>query len=127
MMPKRDEDFFWEGVDQGKLLFQKCAECGTLRHPPAPMCAECQSLKWTPQQLSGKGSVFSWLISTHPTDPTVPARTVVLVELDEGVRLVTNLVEGETTEIGRPVELAIGEMGGVTLPLFRNARGGAKK
>jgi uncharacterized protein len=126
-MPKRDQDFFWEGVDQGKLLFQKCAECGTLRHPPAPMCAECQSLKWTPQQLPGKGTVFSWLISRHPNDPTVPARTVVLVELEEGVRLVTNLVEGETTEIGRPVELAIGEMEGVTLPLFRNVRGGAKK
>lgn len=123
---KRDQDFFWEGIDQGKLLVQKCAQCEKMRHPPAPMCAVCQSLEWIPHELSGKGKVFSWLVSTHPTDPTVPPRTVVLVELEEGIRLVSNLVEGETTEIGQPVELAISQVGELTLPLFRNARNGAR-
>ena len=126
-MPKRDQDFFWEGVDRGKLLAQRCDDCGTLRHPPAPMCAQCQSLKWSQQELSGEGTVFSWLISKHPNDESIPSRTVLLVQLKEGLRLVSNLVEAETTEIGAPVELAIGDMLGLKLPLFRNARGGYKK
>ena len=124
MSPKRDDDFFWEGVDQGKLLIQRCSQCGTLRHPPAPMCGSCQSLAWRPEPLSGRGVVYSWLISKHPTMPDATPRTVLLIELEEGVKLVSNLVEGETVEIGDPVQLTFGEVQGQRLPLFRRAEAG---
>lgn len=118
MRPKRDDDFFWEGVDQGKLLAQSCSQCGTMRHPPAPMCASCQSVAWEAKELSGRGKVYSWLVSKHPSKPDAAPRTVVLVDLDEGLRLVSNMVDGESVEIGDPVRLTFGEVRGARLPLF---------
>jgi uncharacterized protein len=115
---RRDDDFFWKGVDQGRLLAQRCSQCETLRHPPAPMCARCQSVAWEPAELSGRGKVYSWLISKHPTEPDSAPRTVVLVDLEEGLRLVSNIVDGETVEIGDPVRVTFGEVGGAKLPLF---------
>jgi uncharacterized OB-fold protein len=122
----RDEDFFWEGVDQGRLLAQKCANCGTLRHPPAPMCSECQSLEWKAQELSGRGTIYSWLISKHPTQPDASPRTVVLVALEEGIRFVSNLAAGEKADIGKPVELYFDTVNGTRLPQFRLASGARK-
>jgi uncharacterized OB-fold protein len=116
---KRDDDFFWQGVDQGKLLAQACSHCGALRHPPAPMCGSCWSLEWRAAELSGHGTVFSWLVSRHPSKPDAAPRTVVLVDLDEGLRLVSNLVEGEAVEIGDPVRLTFGEIRGARVPMFR--------
>jgi uncharacterized OB-fold protein len=118
MQPKRDEDFFWEGVDEGRLLAQHCSSCGTLRHPPRPMCPSCQSLEWEPTELSGKGTVFSWLISKHPTKPDAEPRTVILVDLEEGIRLVGNMLPGESVETGNSVTLSFGEFHGMRLPMF---------
>ena len=118
MQPKRDDDFFWEGVDRGELLAQSCSQCGTLRHPPAPMCALCQCLTWEPKTLSGRGTIFSWLVSKHPTKPDAAPRTVVLVDLEEGLRLVSNLVEDESVAIGDAVTLTFGETRGAKIPLF---------
>lgn len=117
----RDEDFFWAGVDEGRLVAQKCTGCGTLRHPPSPMCANCQSLDWEAQPLSGRGRIFSWLISKHPTEPDAAPRTVILVDLEEGPRLVSNLQGEGVPEIGAPVELFFADVGGARLPQFRIA------
>ena len=119
----RDEDFFWAGVDEGRLLAQKCLGCGALRHPPSPICAQCQSLEWEPQPLSGRGKVFGWLISKHPSKPDAQPRTVVLVELEEGLRLVSNLSGGGETSIGKAVEACFEEVDGVRLPQFRERAG----
>jgi uncharacterized OB-fold protein len=115
----RDEDFFWAGVDEGRLLAQKCRGCGALRHPPSPMCANCQSLDWEPQELTGRGQVFGWLISKHPTQPDADPRTVVLVELEEGIRMVSNLAGGGPTRIGEAVEVCYADVNGARLPQFR--------
>lgn len=123
MTARRDDDFFWEGVDQGRLLAQKCGDCGTLRHPPVPMCAKCQSLRWGAQELNGRGHIFSWLVSKHPSKPDAAPRTVILVDLEDGLRLVSNMVEGDEAVVGKPVELDFGEVRGMRLPLFRSATG----
>jgi len=117
----RDEDFFWSGVDEGRLLAQKCAACGTLRHPPAPMCGTCNALGWEPHALSGRGRIFSWLISKHPTQPDAEPRTVILVDLDEGLRMVSNLRGGDTPAIGATVGVFFADIGGARLPQFRIA------
>ncbi len=41
-----DTQFFWDGVRDHRLLIQRCASCGALRHPPRPMCPQCHSLEW---------------------------------------------------------------------------------
>jgi uncharacterized protein len=88
-----DDRYFWAGVAERRLLIQHCTVCGMLRHPPSPMCGYCGSLEWDTQEASGRGRVLTWLLSRHPNAPDENARVVVLVELDEGVRVVSNLVD----------------------------------
>jgi len=118
-----DTRFFWEGVERGELLIQRCAVCGVLRHPPGPMCPQCQSPDWDAITAAGRGSVHSYVVPHHPRLPGFPERYVVaLVDLEEGTRLVTDLVgvEPEEVRIGMAVELAITRVDDeLTLPLFR--------
>jgi uncharacterized OB-fold protein len=119
MPAKRDQDVFWEGVDRGELVAQRCGDCAALRHPPSPHCARCGSERWTTQALSGRGVIHTWLVSTHPNRHTDDERLVVLVDLEEGVRVVSNLLDPENARSGAPVALEFGEVGGARLPLFR--------
>jgi len=88
-----DSQFFWDGVRDHKLLIQRCSQCGALRHPPRPMCPQCQSLTWDTVEASGRGTVYSFVIPHHPPLPWFPDPYVVaLVDLEEGTRLVSNIV-----------------------------------
>jgi len=122
-----DDEFFWNGVAEGRLLVRRCAQCQRLAHPPSPMCPWCGSLEWDVRELSGRGTLHSWIVSRHPSEPDDVARIVALVELDEGVRLVSNLVGIDAAEVenGMPVEVLFAEVDGVALPQFRPAGGGA--
>jgi len=123
-----DDAFFWDGAAEGKLLVQRCTDCGTLRHPPAPMCGECHSVEWDTQESSGHGHVYTWIVSHHPTKPDAEPRVVVLVELDEGIRFVSNLLGVAEADVqnGMEVALSIEDVDGVVLPQFRPVeRGGA--
>ena len=121
--PVTDEDsrFFWDGVQEGRLLVQRCSGCSALRHPPGPMCPECLSLEWEAVEASGRGTVYAWVLSHHPTEPDGDPRVVVLVDLEEGVRLVSNLRDLPWTEVRNdiPVEIFFDEVDGVRLPQFR--------
>lgn len=125
-----DTAFFWEGVDAGELRIQRCTSCGTLRHPARPMCAKCQSLEWDWIVSSGRGTIYSYVILHHP--PVPPFRypnALLLVDLQEGTRIVSSLVGADPSEarIGLPVELDIVEVEpGLKLPLFRLADKGAR-
>ena len=116
-----DTQFFWDGLKAGKLLIQRCDGCGVLRHPPRPMCPHCRSLAWTAVESSGRGVVVS---AVQPRPPQFPwfedGYVVVLVELDEGVRLVTNLVDGpsDADVMGARVVVRCTEFAdGLVLPL----------
>ena len=128
--PPRNQDnaFFWEGVDQGELLIQRCTSCGRLRHPPRPMCPNCQSLEWNTVAASGKGDVFSFIIPHYPQVPMFEYPYVVaVIALEEGTRLISNVVDidpGDVT-IGMPVEVRFVKVDDeLTLPLFAPAVGG---
>lgn len=119
---------FWEGVAQRKLLLRRCTSCGTLQHPPTPMCGRCHGLEWDDQEATGRGTVYTWIVSHHPSEPDAEPRIVVLVELEEGVRLVSNLqgVAPEDVRNDLPVEVTFQELeGGVVLPQFVPAGGAA--
>jgi len=116
-----DTRFFWDGVREGRLLIQRCSGCGELRHPPGPMCPHCLSLEWSPVEATGRGTVYSWVLSHHPTEPDAEPRVVVLVDLDEGVRMVGNLTGTPWHDIRNeaPVEAYFADVDGVPLPQFR--------
>ena len=117
----RDQDFFWEGVKENKLLIQQCSDCETLRQPPGPMCPHCQSLRWQPKQASGRGTVYTWIASKHPSEPDSNTRIVALIDLEEGVRMVSNLcdIELAAVRVALPVQVFFDATYG--LPQFRPA------
>jgi uncharacterized protein len=122
-IPIRDDQFFWDGVAAGELRLQRCADCGKLRHPPRPLCPFCHSPKFALQRASGRGVVYSYVIPRHPPLPnSEEPPIVVLVELEEGVRLVSNLCGVAPNEVrdGMPVEVFFAEFdGAVRLHQFR--------
>lgn len=96
----RDTAFFWEGTRAGELRIQRCASCGTLRHPPSPACGRCGSLERDFVVSAGRGHVYSYVVHHHPPVPghQVPF-VVVLVELEEGTRVVGNLLDTDPAEV----------------------------
>jgi uncharacterized OB-fold protein len=123
MPAKRDQDVFWEGVDRGVLVAQRCGGCGVLRHPPAPDCPGCGCEAWEAEALSGRGVIHTWIVSRHPSRPDLPPRLAILVDLEEGIRMASNLIDAENAKVGAPVVLEIGEVDGDRLPLFRTLAG----
>jgi uncharacterized OB-fold protein len=119
----RDNRHFWEGVREERFLLQRCRGCGALRHPPRPMCPQCLSTEWRAEPASGRGRIYSFVVSHHPSQPDAAPRIIVLVELEEGVRVIANLQGLDWTEVRNelPVELFFDEIGGVPLPQFRVA------
>ena len=105
----RDTEFFWEGTRLGELRVQRCGACGERRHPPGPACPRCGALEPTYDVVPGRGTVYSYVVHRHPPVPgkELPI-LLVLVELDEGVRMVGELLdaEPEDVKIGAPVEVA---------------------
>ncbi len=121
--PPADSAFFWEGVAVDELRIQRCATCGALRHPPRPMCPKCRSLERDHIVSSGRGEVYSYVVHHRPM---VPGRehpfAVVLVELEEGTRIVGNTVDIDPADvrIGLPVGVAfVPNVQGRKLPQWR--------
>ncbi len=122
----RDTGFFWEGTKAGELRVQRCASCGTLRHPPGPSCPACHALRRDFVVASGRGTVHSYVVHRHPP---VPGREVpfvlVLVDLDEGVRMVGELLDAspdDEVEIGATVRVEMVTVDDdLTLPAWRLA------
>jgi uncharacterized protein len=130
-LPKSlDTDFWLEGVAIGELRIQFCTECGTLRHPPGPMCPVCNSPSWDFKVASGRGEVYSHCVFRDRSmfAPVVPY-TVGLIQLDEGTRIIGDLVdvEPESVHIGLEVELVFRSDPGddYVLPQWRPRLGGS--
>lgn len=116
---------FYKFCKQHELRFQRCTDCRTWRHIPRDMCAHCGSFKWEWARSSGKGKVFSWTTAHQPMLPPfanfIPYSAVV-IELEEGVRMVSWLVNVKPDELALdlPVEVVFDDVTPeVTLPKFR--------
>jgi uncharacterized OB-fold protein/acyl dehydratase len=119
----RDNAYFWEGVAAGELRIQRCGGCGVLRHPPQPLCDRCGSTDQGWVVSGGRGVVYSHVTHHYPKLPGVELpHVVLLVELEEGVRLVSELgrgVDRTAVRIGLPVQVAFEEVpGGQRRPVF---------
>ena len=141
VVPDNDSEFggYFEAARQHRLVVKKCAACGLLRFPPGSGCPWCTSLDWTWQQVSGKGTIYSYEIIAHAIQPGFRDFTpypVIIVELDEqrghptdqdGLRLIANLVDDQfqaeaeaNIAIGRRVDVVFQDLSPeLSLPQFR--------
>ena len=119
-----DTRFFWDGARAGKLLIQRCKGCGELRHPPGPVCPSCHSFEWDTVEASGRGTVYSFVVMHYPEVPPFDhPNPIVLVELEEGTRLISQIVGIQPGEvrIGQAVQVEFNSFndGELVLPQFR--------
>ena len=108
-----DNQWWWDGVNAGHFLIQRCEDCGVLRHPPRPMCGECQSVRFDSIPSTGEGTVYSYVVIHHPEIPGYEyPLTVAVIDLEEGVRFVSNVVDCpcDEVEIGMQVQAEIRQM-----------------
>jgi hypothetical protein len=116
---------FYDFCKQHELRFQRCKPCGAWRHVPREMCAECGSMEWEWAKSSGRGTVYTWTVVVRPMHPafyTAVPYAPVVVEMDEGVRLLSSVIDctPEELEIGMPVEVTFQDVTEeVSLPKFR--------
>lgn len=120
----------WEAARRHELALQRCDECGAFQHPPGPVCRRCAGQALRFDQVSGRGSVYSFTVTHHNFVPgfelDVPfAVALVAIEEQPDVRLLTNLreVDVDRIQVGMAVEVVFEDLpGGTTLPQFRPAR-----
>lgn len=123
--PTLDSKPFWDALKRHSLEVQKCSHCGKIRHYPRPVCDQCFSMDVEWIKASGKGKVFSWTVAHHPFHAGFKAELpyiLVTVELEEGVRMVSQLrnAAAEEVSIGLPVEVIFEDVTEeFTLPMFR--------
>ncbi len=121
---------YWDAARAGKLVLQRCQQCRQYYHPPQVLCDRCVSSTLAFEQVSGRGTIYSYSVMyaqrVQGFEDRVPYNMVV-VELAEqpGLTMVTNLVEAENDElrVGAPVELTFEKLTDeITLPQFRLVR-----
>ncbi|MCZ4508302.1 OB-fold domain-containing protein [Streptomyces sp. ActVer] len=119
----RDNAGFWEGVSRHRLLIQRCDGCRTLRFPWLPGCNACGCPDWDTVEAGGDGTVYSYVVMHHPPFPAFdPPYAVGLIELAEGVRMISNVVgvPHDRVRIGMPVRLEFEQVDDeLELPVFR--------
>lgn len=129
-LPRLDEENrpFWEACARHELYVQKCRRCGTVLYYPRAFCPEDLStdLEWI--KCSGKGTVYTYTATYQNQSAgfrnTLPY-IMAYVELEEGVRMLTNIVDctPEEVSIGMPVEVAFEDATPeISIPLFRPVR-----
>jgi uncharacterized OB-fold protein len=118
---------FYEGTRHHELRLQRCRGCGALRFPARAVCSECLSAESEWVAVSGRGAIYSFNIMHqvyHPGFADAVPYAVVLVQLDEGPRIISNLVgvDAHAVRIGMPVRVVFERLSDdVTLPKFTPA------
>lgn len=89
----RDFDFFYDGLNRGEFLVQKCDACGIRRHPASPMCPACRSLAFRTEDIGTAGTVYSYIVHHQPAYPDYPSPHVIaLVEMAPDIRVLGAMV-----------------------------------
>ena len=120
---------FYDWCGRGELRFQRCESCGTWRHVPRELCAACGSWEWEWARSGGRGEVYTWTVvarAMHPAFTDAVPYAPAVIELEEGVRLVSEVTDcpPEELKVGMQVEVCFEEATPeITLPRFRRTRG----
>jgi len=101
---------FYDHCRNGELRFQRCDDCGRWRHVPRRTCAHCGSWNWQWARSNGRGSVFSWTVVRRPMHPNfvsdVPYAPAI-VEMEEGVRIVSWVTDCPPDELRRGMRVEV--------------------
>lgn len=124
--PTPETAHFWEGTRAGELRLQRCDECDHVYFPPRPFCPACASRSVSVFAASGRGRLDSYVISHRPHKAMEAPYAIALVALEEGPRLMSNIVECDQTpealQLDMPLEVVFeAQNDDITLPLFRPA------
>ncbi|HOJ52519.1 MAG TPA: Zn-ribbon domain-containing OB-fold protein [Syntrophales bacterium] len=122
-----DNILFWEGCKRHQLVFQKCTSCGHVRWPPSHICPLCHAFATEEVVSAGRGKIYSYVVyhfAYHPALVEELPYVVALVELEEGPRILSNIVGENLSDLDceLPVELIWDEQGEIPLPKFRVRR-----
>lgn len=118
---------FWQAAKQNELKIQKCSQCGHAQHYPRVACTACWSAELDWHTCTGKGTVHSYTIAYRSTTPEFigdDPYIVAIVELEEGVRMTTNIVDCplDSIAIDMPVQVVFDHVTEeIALPKFRPA------
>ena len=129
-VPTPETQPFWDGCAEGMLRIQRCADCGRPYFYPRPVCPTCASRNVAWFTASGRATLYSYVINHRPApgfeDETPYA--IAVVELEEGPRMMTNIVglpaTPEALELDMPLQVSFERRGDVSLPVFGPAEGG---
>lgn len=116
---------FWEACTRHELVLQHCLACGSYQHYPRPFCGECHGSELEWYECSGKGEVYTFSVTYRNLSPEFKERTpyiLAYVELEEGVRVLTNILccEPEDVYVGMPVEVMFEDVSEqISIPCFR--------
>jgi hypothetical protein len=115
-----DQPYF-DAAAEGKLLLKKCSDCGKFHHYPRSLCPHCFSEKVEWAQAQGAGEIYTYSVTRRGTP--VPY-CIAYVTLEEGVRMMTNIVDCDldTIRIGQKVKVVFQKTeGGMSVPVFAPA------
>jgi uncharacterized OB-fold protein len=117
---------FWEAARRGRLVIQRCGDCGALRWPPLAGCPECRSREATWDEVDPQGTIWSFVVYHRGFAAELKDQipyTVVMVQLDAGPYLVGRLIEdGRKPVIGARVTAGFAEIDGVPSVRWRATR-----
>jgi uncharacterized protein len=124
--PTPETEHFWDGARAGELRLQRCDDCDHVYFPPRPFCPACASRAVSVFAASGRGRLESYVISHRPHRAFEPPYAIALVALEEGPRMMSNIVECEQTPealiLDMPLEVVFeAQNDDISLPLFRPA------
>ncbi|MET0182786.1 MAG: OB-fold domain-containing protein [Caulobacterales bacterium] len=122
--PTPETAHFWEGARHGELLLQRCDACSETIFPPRPFCPKCLSRDVSILKASGKGTLYSYVINQRPAAGMEAPYAIAIVLLEEGVRMMTNIVDcpqtPEALQLDMPLEVVFAPQNEtISLPLFR--------
>ncbi len=122
--PTPETRAFFDGLRERRLLIQRCGDCGLAYFYPRPFCPECLSGDVAWEEASGKGTLYSFVINYRSAPGFDAPYIIAVVELDEGPRMMTNLVgvepDPEVVRCDMAVEVVFEDVTAeVTLPKFR--------
>ena len=122
-----DTQAFWLATKEKRLTYQQCADCGAVVFYPRRRCSSCFSVNLEWKESAGEGSVYTYSIvrqSYHPFFRGMAPYAVAWIDLDEGPRLVSNVVgieDPSNVRIGMRVKVRWEEHEGLCVPLFEPA------
>ncbi len=109
-VPSEDSRPYWEAARKHELKLQKCSDCGAFRLPPSVVCPECTSMSAEWAAVSGRGRIYSFVIfhrAYHPAFKDDIPYAVAVIELEEGPRLLSNVVGCSPDEIRCDMSLEV--------------------